>query len=187
MYQLLLDAIAALRLRFFKAEHYHYQPSIIAAALAVISAVNAAAMAPLFGNDAGAVGFAFALTILKWLLLSVVMAAVLHYYGAAKLRLYSYIAMTELLAAPLIAMLYWPQALGFIGMLWQTWIFVVQIIGLTRLSQLSGGKVLLGYAAYFVALMLSGSLLLLVFNLMGWLDVDALAAQMQQLSQTSTR
>ena len=81
-------------------------------------------------------------------------------------------------------MLYWPQHLGLVGTLWQAWIFVVQIIGLTRLSGQSGLKVLLGYLAYFIILMLAGSLLLMIFNAMGWLDIQALAAEMQKITQT---
>ena len=184
MYNLFLDALAALRLRFHPAEHYRYNSAVIIAALLVVGAINAAAMSPILGNSSGTIGFAVALTVLKWAVLSVVMAKVLHYYGAPQMRLYGFIAMTELLAAPLIAMLYWPQGLSFVGLLWQVWILVVQIIGLTRLSGQSGGKVLLGYLAYFALLMLAGSLLLMVFNAAGWLDIQAMAAEMQKITQT---
>ena len=184
MYALFLDALAALRLRFHPAAHYRYNPAVIIGALLVVGAINAAAMAPLFGSHTGALACGVALTILKWAVLSTIMAKVLHYYGAPKMQLYGFIAMTELLAAPLIAMLYWPQGLSFVGLLWQVWILVVQIIGLTRLSGQSGGKVLLGYLAYFALLMLAGSLLLMVFNAAGWLDIQAMAAEMQKITQT---
>ena len=184
MYALFLDALAALRLRFHPAEHYRYNPAVILGALLVVGAINAAAMAPLFGSHTGAVAFGVALTVLKWAVLSAIMAKVLHYYGAPKRQLYGFSAMTGVLAAPLIAMLYWPQYLGLVGTLWQAWIFVVQIIGLTRLSGQSGLKVLLGYLAYFIILMLAGSLLLMIFNAMGWLDIQALAAEMQKITQT---
>lgn len=185
MYSLLLDALDALRLRFHSAAHYRYHPTVVAAALAVVAAIAVGALSPLLGSPPGLVAFAFALTALKWLVLSIIMAAVLHYYGAPKMRLYGFIAMTELLATPLIATLYWPQSpiLGFIGLLWQTWILLVQIIGLARVSTQNAGKVLLGYAAYWLVLIPAISLLGMVFDLAGWLDIQAIGVEMQKMLQ----
>ena len=38
-------------------------------------------------------------------------------------------------------------------------------------------KVLLGYAAYLVVLMLAGSLLMMLFGAMGWLDLQSISEQ----------
>lgn len=187
MYALLLDALAALRLRFAPAAHYRYSAPVVAAALLVVGALNAAAIAPIFGNSPAVIMVSLCLTVLKWLLLSTVMAALLRTPGTPKMRLFGFIAMTEVLAAPLVAMLYWPQELGLLGMLWQSWIFVVQIIGLIRLSNRDGLKVLLGYAAYMAALLLCASLLLLLAHSAGWVDIEALAQQMQQGMQQAPR
>lgn len=180
MYALFADAWAALRLRFAPAEHYRYPAAVVLAALLVTGAVNAAAAVPLFGNDAGVLLFMLLLTVLKWAVLSVTMSVVLHYFGAPKMKLFGFIAMTEFLLVPSIAVLYHPQSLGLIGMIWQSWILVVQIIGLARLSNLPGYRVLLGYIAYLGATMLLGGLMIALLHAVGILDVNTMVEAMRQ-------
>lgn len=180
MYSLFLDAWAALRLRFAPADHYRYPVVVVAVALLTTGAVNAAAAAPLFGNNSGNLLFFLALSVLKWGVLSISMSVVLHYFGAPKMRLFGFIAMTEFLLVPSVAVLYHPQSLGMLGMIWQSWILVVQMIGLARLSGLPAYRVLLGYAAYLGAILLLGGLMAALFHATGLLDLNAMMAAMQQ-------
>ena len=171
--QLLLDV---LRLRYKAPDDYRYTTPVILAVLLLIGLVNAASMSPLFGKSAGAVAFAVALTFIKWLILGRVMRGVLQYYGAPRLPLWGFVLVSEALIIPALAMLYAP-VLALLGLFWQVWTFWVQAIGFMKMSGQSMWKVLLGYAAYLVVLMLAGSLLMMLFGAMGWLDLQSISEQ----------
>ena len=83
---------------------------------------------------------------------------------------------SEALIIPALAMLYAP-VLALLGLFWQVWTFWVQAIGFMKMSGQSLWKVLLGYAAYLVVLMLAGSLLMMLFGAMGWLDLQSISEQ----------
>ena len=176
LYQFLRDMLDVLRLRYKAPDDYRYTTPVILAVLLLIGLVNAASMSPLFGKSAGAVAFAVALTFLKWLILGRVMRGVLQYYGAPRLPLWGFVLVSEALIIPALAMLYAP-VLALLGLFWQVWTFWVQAIGFMKMSGQSLWKVLLGYAAYLVVLMLAGSLLMMLFGAMGWLDLQSISEQ----------
>lgn len=184
--QLLRDMWDILRLRYKAPQDYRYTLPAILAVLLLIGLVNAASMSPLFGNSSGAILFAVVLTFLKWLVLSVVMRGVLHYYGAPKMPLGGFTLASEALLIPALAVIYVP-ALGFIGIFWQVWTFWVQAIGYMKMGQVSGWRVLLGYAAYLVVLMLAGTLLMMAFGQLGLLDLQNLNEQMNTMMNEVNR
>lgn len=183
MYSFFLDALAALRLRFYPSAHYRYNGAVIYGILLVTGMVNAAAMAPLFGHSNGAVAFALCLTVLKWLCLSLAMRWILAIKGGSKHNWSGYVLLTEALIFPAIAALYWPQALGLATIMWETWIMVVQLFGFMRISQQNGLKVIAGYVLYFVMILIGGTLLMTLFNSLGWLDLQTLMKEMQSVAR----
>lgn len=181
MYALLIDALAALRLRFAPAEHYRYPWPVLLAAVVLLGVIHAAGIAPVFGSSPGAVAFSVLLMGLKWLLLARMMALVVQYYGSPKHSLLGFVAATEVLALPQLALLYWPDELGLVVRIWYSWIIVVQLLGFGRLSGQGMLKVLLGYLAFWAAFLVAAMLLLLLFAATGLLDVEAIGQQVQQI------
>ncbi|MDO5638678.1 MAG: hypothetical protein Q4G28_02300 [Neisseria sp.] len=178
--QLLRDMWDILRLRYKHPADYRYTLPTIAAVLLLIGLVNAAGMAPVFGNSAGVIAFAVALTALKWLLLGHVMRTTLGYYGAERLPLWGFVLASEALVVPALAMFYLP-ALGFIALFWQVWIFWVQAIGFIKMGQVSGLRVMLGYVVYLLLLMVAGALLLTLFGQLGLMDLQGISEQMNSM------
>lgn len=183
MYSFLLDAWAVIRLRFLPVAHYRYNPAVVYGILLVTGMVNAAAMAPLFGSSNGAVGFTLCLTILKWLCLSLAMSLMLETKGHPRQNWRGYVLLTDALIIPAIASLYWPQGLGLATIMWETWIIVVQFFGFARISGQSGLRVIGGYLVYFLLVLVTGTLLMVLFNGLGWLDLQTLMQGMQRIAR----
>ena len=180
LYHLLRDMWDILRLRYKHPTEYRYTLPTMVAVLLLIGLVNAAGMSPMFGNSPGVVAFAVALTVLKWLLLSQVMRAMLGYYGSERLPLQGFVLASEALVVPALAMFYLP-ALGFIALFWQVWTFWVQAIGLIKMGQVSGMQVMLGYLVYVLLLMVAGALLLALFGQLGLMDLQSISEQMNTM------
>ncbi|MCP1659100.1 hypothetical protein J2T37_000015 [Neisseria perflava] len=169
-----------LRLRYRDPAAYRYTLPVILAVLLLLGVINAASMSPLFGSSPAAVAFSVLLTLVKWLVLGRAMRAVLHYYGAPRMQLWGFALASEALSVPMLAVLYVPQ-LASIGMFWQVWTFWVQAIGFMKMGNVSGWKVMLGYAAYFLGTLVIGSILLMLFIQAGWLDGNTLNQQLNAI------
>ena len=180
MYAFLLDAWAVLRMRFKTAAEYRYSVPVVLAVLLLLSLIGAVSMVPVFGNTPAMIGLAVILTVLKWLILSRVMQGFLHYQGAPNVPLYGFILLTEALAIPMLLLWYLP-GLALLGMVWQFWIFWVQINGLVRLSGSTGLMVVLGYLIYFAAVVVAGMAVLGLFFAVGWVDMQMLTDAMQKM------
>lgn len=181
MYSFLLDAWAAIRLRFFAPEHYRYNAAVTTGILLVTGAVNAAGMAPLFGGGNGAVAFAFCLTILKWLSLSFSMSLILGYYSRQKINWRGYFLLISALGIPQLADIYFPQQLFIPLSIWSTWIIVVQVFGLMKLSGQNIFKVILGFLVSGMIFLISAQLLGSVFIGLGWLDQNEIMKHVQAI------
>lgn len=172
-----------LRLRYKSPLEYLYTLPVIAAVLLLLGMINAASMSPLFGKHAAAIVFAILLTIVKWLVLSRAMRAVLHYYGKTpRLPLWGYTLASEALSIPMLALFYIPQ-LAPVALFYQVWTFWAQAIGFMKMGNVSGWKVMLGYLLYFIGTLIIGSILLILFIQAGWMDADALNQQLQAIMQ----
>ncbi len=183
LYQFLSGALSALRLRFATPGHYRYGPAVFIAVLVLIAAVNAVGMAPVFGNGNGALAFALCLTVLKVFVLARAMDVTLNYFGAPNVRLLGFILLTEALMIPTL-LVYYVAALAPVALFWQVWTFWVQIIGLMRMSGQPLMKILIGYLVYLLVLMLLGSLLVALFVQAGWLDIQQINLQMEELMKS---
>ena len=75
-------------------------------------------------------------------------------------------------------------ALAPVALFWQVWTFWVQIIGLMRMSGQPLMKILIGYLVYLLVLMLLGSLLVALFVQAGWLDIQQINLQMEELMKS---
>lgn len=185
LYQFLKDMLDILRLRYKHPSEYRYTFFVMVAVLLLLGLINAASMSTLFGNDTPAIIFAVLLTVVKWLVLSRAMRAVLHYYsGAPYLPLWGFTLTSEALNIPMLALLYVPQ-LAFIGMFYQIWTFWVQAIGFMKMGNISGWKVMLGYILYLIGTLVIGSIFLILFIQAGWMDADTLNQQLQTIMQSA--
>ncbi|MDO5687488.1 MAG: hypothetical protein Q4G42_08970 [Neisseria sp.] len=179
MLKFLQDAIAIFRLRFQNVEHYRYPPTVMLAALLILSMVNAGLFAAYIGTPpAVTVGLMVGITAVKWLTLAFVMQIFLHYKGAPKMNLLGFVLLSEFLNVPLIVMSYAP-ALAIIGLAWQFWALLVQIRGLLHFSRVQPIWLLLAYLLYAVAASLLGMLVLSFFVANGWIDAEAMLQQMK--------
>lgn len=121
------------------------------------------------------------LVIVKWLVLSRSMRKVLHYYGAPRLPLWGFILVSEALLLPLLLVLYVP-ALAAFALLWQAWVFVVQVRGLMWMGNATVGRVLVGYLVYGIGVLCVGTVILMLFIAAGWLDMETLNQNLQVLT-----
>ncbi|WP_416191346.1 hypothetical protein [Neisseria sp. CCUG12390] len=183
LYHFLKDMFDILRLRYKTPAEYLYTLPVIAAVLLLLGVINAANMSPLFGQHPAAIVFAVLLTVVKWLVLSRAMRAVLHYYnGAQPLPLWGFTLASEALSIPMLALFYIPQ-LAVAAMFYQVWIFWVQAIGFMRMGNVSVWKVAVGYILYFIGTLIIGSILLMLFIQAGWMDAEAINRQLQIIMQ----
>lgn len=171
MYRLIADAWGLMRLNFKPAADYAYPLPVIAAALLVVGAVNAAGVAPWFQQEYGIAALMFVLHVLKWPVFSWAANVVLGYYGRQKHHFAGYILASEILVVPALLLLYWPEA-GLPVMLWQMWAFAATMLGLVKLSETSVWKVLLAHVAGLVLMLPVMLLVLVVFAQTGWLDLE---------------
>ena len=181
LYVFVRDMWDVLRLRYRSPETYLYSPLVMAAVLLLLGVVNAASMSPLFGSGAAAVCLSVILVIVKWLVLSRSMRKVLHYYGAPRLPLWGFILVSEALLLPLLLVLYVP-ALAAFALLWQAWVFVVQVRGLMWMGNATVGRVLVGYLLYGFGVLCVGTVILMLFIAAGWLDMETLNQNLQALT-----
>lgn len=180
MYQFLVDAWATLRLKFYPVTHYRYSLSITVLVLLTLGLINAASMPPFFtGTQAGLIGFAITLTVLRWLTLCLVMKNFLS-PNSSLLAWSGYILVTEALMMPLVMLLYFPEIMAVPGFLWLGWIMTVQLIGFIQISKLKPSKIILAYVLYFFCAIFAGTILLFVFFNMGWLDLESTLKSMEQ-------
>ncbi|MCS4533302.1 hypothetical protein [Neisseria montereyensis] len=184
LYQLLRDMLDLLRLRYKAPTEYRYTLIVYIAVLLLLGFVNAASMAPIFGQSTAAVVFAVLLTVLKYLILTRAMGGILHYYGAPKISWRGFILATEALTAPLLILFYIP-ALATAGLFWQIWVFWVQVIGLIKLSGRTGWQTLIGYFVYFIGTILVGGLLMGAFVGAGFFDLDTISQQAQTILEAN--
>ena len=180
LYVFVCDMWDVLRLRYRSPETYLYSPLVMAAVLLLLGVVNAASMSPLLGSGAAAVCLSVILVIVRWLVLSRSMRKVLHYYGAPQLPLWGFILVSEALLLPLLLVLYVP-ALAAFALLWQAWVFVVQVRGLMWMGNATLGRVLVGYLLYGIGVLCVGTVILMLFIAAGWLDMETLNQNLQAL------
>ncbi len=109
------------------------------------------------------------------------MRKVLHYYGAPRLPLWGFILVSEALLLPLLLVLYVP-ALAVFALLWQAWVFVVQVRGLMWMGNATVGRVLVGYVLYGIGVLCVGTVILMLFIAAGWLDMETLNQNLQALT-----
>lgn len=173
MYQFLVDAWDALRLKFYPVAHYRYPLSITTLVLLTLGLINAASLPPyVIGPQAGIISFAVCLTVLRWLILCVVMKIFLSPLS----RLWEwcgYILITEALLMPLVVLCYWPEMMYLPSFIWLVWIMIVQFTGLIRISKAKVGQIVLAYVVYFFGASMASGMLLFVFFNVGWLDLEA--------------
>ncbi|MCX8749758.1 hypothetical protein J3U75_10345 [Snodgrassella sp. B3088] len=181
MYQFFIDTWAALRMQFYPKTHYRYSPFVFIAVLLALGLMSIANMSPFLGHQSGISAFIMVLTVLRWAVLSFSMQSILSYYNRQPGQWYGYILVTEALTLPMVAILYFPHALAMPGMAWMIWTIVVQVGGFVRISQQNVFKVALAYIVYCFITCLAGSVILLIFSGMGWLDLNTMAQSFQQM------
>lgn len=180
MYRFFLDALAAVRLRFFASSHYRYSSPVTIAIIITLGVVNAAAY-PILGSNPGAIGFWIAAVFCKWQLLSLTMRLILRHRHQPGVDWRGYVLLTEALLLPMILTLYWPQSLGTLFLLWYLWIVLVQFNGFIRISQQSAFRIMAAYLVYMLLNFVMNAILLSFFIQMGWLDLSTIMAQLQQI------
>ena len=186
MYQFFLDACAALRLRFYPKTHYRYNPLIFVTVLLALGLMNMAYMSQILGRQTGITIFIIVLTMVRCGILSMAMEIILGYYNKQPGHWYGYVLTTEVLTLPTLAILYWPQVLAAPGSLWLLWALVVQICGFVRISQQNIFKVFLGYITYYLMFFLAIGILLLLFSIMGWVDINNMPDAYRQILEAKS-
>lgn len=186
MYQFFLDACAALRLRFYPKTHYRYNPLIFVTVLLALGLMNMAYMSQILGRQTGITIFIIVLTMVRCGILSMAMEIILGYYNKQPGHWYGYVLTTEVLTLPTLAILYWPQVLAAPGSLWLLWALVVQICGFVRISQQNIFKVFLGYITYYLMFFLAIGILLLLFSIMGWVDINNMSYAYWQILEAQS-
>lgn len=184
LYQFVRDMWDVLRLRYKNPEEYRYSLPVNLAVLLLIGIVNAAASVPLLGKSTPLIVFAVLLTVLKCVILSRTMSAALRHQNAPRQPFWGFVLVTESLAVPLLLLFYVPS-LASVGVFWQIWIFWVQIIGFMNTSKQRGGKVVLGYLMYALMTLIAGTLLIMVFAQAGWLDLQELSQQFENIMNSN--
>lgn len=186
MYQFFLDACATLRLRFYPKTHYRYNPLIFVTVLLALGLMNMAYMSQILGRQTGITIFIIVLTMVRCGILSMAMEIILGYYNKQPGHWYGYVLTTEVLTLPTLAILYWPQVLAAPGSLWLLWALVVQICGFVRISQQNIFKVFLGYITYYLMFFLAIGILLLLFSIMGWVDINNMPYTYRQILEAQS-
>ena len=174
MYQFLVDAWAALRLKFYPLKHYRYSLSITIPILFTLGLINAAPTSPSStGYLVGLISYFIALTVLRWLVLCLVMKVFLSPANSFLTEWGGYALVTEALIMPLFAVFYWPEIMAILGFLWLSWIMLVQFIGFIQISKHKPGKIILAYIIYFLVAGIAGVIILGIFYSMNWLSIEA--------------
>jgi len=180
LYVFLKDMWDILRLRYKNPADYFYTLPVILAILLLLGMINAADMSPLLGVSTAAVVFGVLVTVIKWLILSRVMRYVLSINGAPRLPLWGFILASEALMIPTLLVFYIPQSAPLL-MVWKTWAFWTQAVGLMRIGQVKVWAVLKGYFLSFCCFVVISGILLNLFTLAGWLDKATLMHNFEAL------
>lgn len=184
LYQFFQDMLDILRLRYRHPATYLYTLPVVLAIIVVLGAINAVSMSPLLGNSSAAIFFAILLTLLKWVILSRSMRKVVSYYSQNSLPFAGFTLLSEALMIPMVLLFYVPK-LAMLGLFYQLWIFSVQVIGFTKMGQVSAWKIAIGYILYSVITLIIGTLLLSLFMMAGWFDADVINQQLQNIMSTT--
>ena len=187
MLNLFYDAAAALRFRYKPAPLYRYGFGVFAAVALALGVVQAAELAPVLGaaDKDVLIGFGLVAAVSRWLVLTRVMTAVMHYYGSPRIPFLGYTLATEALTLPRLLAFYLPKDLLPLVLFWNIWAFWAQAAGFIRISGQSGAKVLAGYLLYLVLWLVLLAVFVQMFVAAGWLDAEqilkAWEAQVQQV------
>ena len=174
MYQFLVDAWTALRLKFYPITHYRYPLSITILVLFTLGLINTASTSSLLiGSQVGLISFFFALTVVRWLILCLVMKVFLSPANSSPMQWCGYVLVTEALMMPLLALIYWPEIMVMPSFLWLSWIMLVQFVGFIQISKHKPGKIILAYIVYFLVAGIAGVIILGIFYSMNWLSIEA--------------
>ena len=175
-----------LRLRYKNPADYFYTLPVILAILLLLGMINAADMSPLLGVSTAAVVFGVLVTVIRWLILSRVMRYVLSKNSAPRLPLWGFILASEALMIPTLLVFYIPQSAPLL-MVWKTWAFWTQAVGLMRIGLVKVWAVLKGYFLSFCCFVVISGIFIQLFTLAGWFDkatlmqnFNALTAAMEQ-------
>ena len=150
------------------------------AILLLLGIINAADMSLLLGVSTAAVVFAVLVTVIRWLILSRVMRYVLSKNSAPRLPLWGFILASEALMIPTLLVFYIPQSAPLL-MVWKTWAFWTQAVGLMRIGQVKVWAILKGYFLSFCCFVVISGILLNLFTLAGWLDKATLMQNFEAL------
>lgn len=181
---LLRDALNVLRLRYQPAEQYRYGLPVFIIVLIGLGVLNAIMLNPLFQNTSisQTTLFFFALTFstLKWLVYTRALTEVLHYFGSPRIAFLGYTLATEALALPLLLLPTFPE-LATVFQLFNIWVFWAQFHGVMYISQQKFSKVLIAYAVYLISAILLNGVIVALFHMGGWIDVNELAQSMKAM------
>lgn len=180
LYSFLIDMWDILCLRYKNPADYFYTLPVILAILLLLGIINAADMSLLLGVSTAAVVFAVLVTVIRWLILSRVMRYVLSKNSAPRLPLWGFILASEALMIPTLLVFYIPQSAPLL-MVWKTWAFWTQAVGLMRIGQVKVWAVLKGYFLSFCCFVVISGILLNLFTLAGWLDKATLMHNFEAL------
>lgn len=182
LYNLFRDACHIVCLRFERPEHYRYSAPASIAVLLLLGIIKAVGMSPIFGNSPAAVALSMLIALIQCLALAAGMRLALSKKMPQNVSWWGFVLASESLIFPALIAVYVPQLAVLVG-LWNIWILWVQIAGFVRLSQQSIGRVMLGYLYYFLLGMLAGSAVLVLFDSSGWIDMQAVMENFQNLLQ----
>lgn len=180
---LFYDAGNALRFRYKPAEAYRYGWGVFAAVMLAVGCVQAADLSVLLGHGNAVLAFGVVVALVRWLVLTRVMTALMHHYGSPRIPFLGYTLMTEALVLPGLLAFYLPPDWMGLVMMWNVWTFWAQAAGFMQISGQSGMKVLFGYVLYFVVSVLLVGVIFGLFAAAGWLDAEQLLKNWQQMQQ----
>lgn len=184
MWQFFIDIKALFLLRFKPVEEYRYDAVTLAVIVLALSLLHAVAMMPLLGAGVNAIALSICLTVFQWLALSQTMKWFLYFNKAPKLPLAHFILLSEALVLPSAFFLWFPVETASLANFTLTiFAFSVQAVALMRFSSLPLWKVLLGYLCYLPVMLVFVLLILLVFALCGWIDLEAMMKTMEELQK----
>ncbi|EGV34909.1 hypothetical protein [Neisseria weaveri] len=171
LYKFLNDMLGILRLRYQAASEYRYTLPVILAVILLMGFIEASKMSYILGSGDGVIAYAVLFTATRCLLMCSVMRFMLQQPNQPKQNLCGFVLASEALSIPSLAVLYIPT-LAALGLFWQIWTFGAQYNGFMKLSGHSSTKVLVGYIAYAIAMILASSVLMLMFIQVDWLDAQ---------------
>lgn len=184
MWQFFIDIKALFLLRFKPVEEYRYDAVTLTAIILALSLLHSVAMMPIIGAGINAIAFSVCLTLLQWLALSQTMKWFIHFNKAPKLSLAHFVLLSEAIVLPSAFFLWFPaEVSSFVNFTLTMLAFSIQVVAFVRFSSLPLWKILLGYLCYLPVVVVLVSLLLAVFAICGWLDLEAIMKTMEELQK----